>query len=92
MGALGLPMFCAVSLGTKGAFAGAGNRPQESKQGAALTIHILTPNSLVHVTEGIARAVAPIAAASPESIVCHTLAEGPPRTETQAHVDGVVAP
>lgn len=57
-----------------------------------MTIHILNPNSLVHVTEGIARAVAPIAAASPVPIVCHTLAEGPPGIESQAHVDGVVTP
>jgi Asp/Glu/hydantoin racemase len=57
-----------------------------------LTIHIINPNSLSHVTDGIARAVAPIAAASPVPITCHTLADGPPGIETQAHVDGVVAP
>lgn len=57
-----------------------------------MTIHILNPNSSAHVTEGIARAVAPIAAASGLVMQCHTLAEGPPGIETQAHVDGVVGP
>ncbi|MGB3280360.1 MAG: aspartate/glutamate racemase family protein [Pseudorhodobacter sp.] len=57
-----------------------------------MTIHILNPNSSVHVTDGIARAVAPIAVASGMPIACHTLTEGPPGIETQAHVDGVVAP
>jgi allantoin racemase len=57
-----------------------------------MTIHIINPNSSVHVTEGIARAVAPIATASGLQIVCHTLPEGPPGIETQAHVDGVVGP
>ena len=57
-----------------------------------MTIHIINPNSLIHVTEGIARAVAPIAAASSVPIECHTLAEGPPGIESQAHVDGVVGP
>ncbi|WP_022703634.1 aspartate/glutamate racemase family protein [Pseudorhodobacter ferrugineus] len=57
-----------------------------------MTIHILNPNSLVQVTDGITRAVAPIAAASPVPIMCHTLAVGPPGIETQAHVDGVVTP
>ena len=57
-----------------------------------MTIHILNPNSLVHVTKGIARAVAPIVAVSPVPIVCHTLTEGPPGIETQADVEGVVTP
>ncbi|MDN5786780.1 aspartate/glutamate racemase family protein, partial [Pseudorhodobacter sp.] len=57
-----------------------------------MTIHIINPNSSVHVTDGIARAVAPIAAVSSVPIVCHTLAEGPPGIEEQAHVDGVVTP
>jgi len=61
-------------------------------KGASMTIHILNPNSLVHVTTGIARAVAPIAAVSPVPIKCHTLTQGPPGIETQAHVDGVVTP
>lgn len=57
-----------------------------------MTIHIINPNSLIHVTQGISRAVAPIAAAAPVPIQCHTLTEGPPGIETQAHVDGVVGP
>jgi Asp/Glu/hydantoin racemase len=65
---------------------------QDGGQEDAMTIHIINPNSLVHVTEGIARAVAQIAAASPVPIQCHTLTDGPPGIETQAHVDGVVGP
>ncbi|MDW4497177.1 aspartate/glutamate racemase family protein [Sulfitobacter sp. D35] len=57
-----------------------------------MTIHVINPNSSAHVTQGIDRAVAPMRAASPVPIVCHGLAEGPPGIETQAHVDGVVAP
>jgi Asp/Glu/hydantoin racemase len=57
-----------------------------------MTIHILNPNSSAHVTAGIDRAVDAMRAASPVPIACHSLAEGPPGIETQAHVDGVVAP
>jgi allantoin racemase len=57
-----------------------------------MTIHILNPNSSQTVTEGIARAVAPMQAASPVPIRCHRLEAGPPGIETQAQVDGVVAP
>ena len=57
-----------------------------------MTIHILNPNSSQTVTEGIARAVAPMQALSPVPIHCHRLEAGPPGIETQAHVDGVVAP
>lgn len=57
-----------------------------------MTIHILNPNSSQVVTEGIARAVAPMQALSPVPIRCHLLEAGPPGIETQAHVDGVVAP
>ena len=57
-----------------------------------MTIHILNPNSSAHVTAGIDRAVDAMRAASPVPIACHSLPEGPPGIETQAHVDGVVAP
>ncbi|SFP63334.1 aspartate/glutamate racemase family protein [Tranquillimonas alkanivorans] len=57
-----------------------------------MTIHVINPNSSVHVTEGIDAAIAPMRTLSPVPIACHTLAEGPPGIETQAHVEGVVAP
>lgn len=57
-----------------------------------MTIHILNPNSSAHVTAGIDRAIDAMRAVSPVPIQCHALAEGPPGIETQAHVDGVVAP
>ena len=57
-----------------------------------MTIHILNPNSSTAVTEGIARAVAPMQAVAPVPIRCHRLQAGPPGIETQAHVDGVVPP
>jgi len=57
-----------------------------------MTIHILNPNSSAVVTAGIDRAVDPMRAACPVPIRCHSLPEGPPGIETQAHVDGVVMP
>jgi allantoin racemase len=57
-----------------------------------MTIHILNPNSSITVTDGIDRAVDPMRAASPVPIRVHRLEVGPPGIETQAHVDGVVAP
>lgn len=57
-----------------------------------MTIHVINPNSSTHVTDGIDRAVDPLRAVSPVPVACHTLAEGPPGIETQAHVDGVVTP
>jgi Asp/Glu/hydantoin racemase len=57
-----------------------------------MTIHIINPNSSAHVTDHMAEAIAPIAAMSPVALACHTLSEGPPGIETQAHVDGVVQP
>ncbi|MEH6748705.1 MAG: aspartate/glutamate racemase family protein [Paracoccaceae bacterium] len=57
-----------------------------------MTIYVINPNSSQHVTDGIDRAVDPMRAASPVAIEARTLAEGPPGIETQAHVDGVVAP
>lgn len=57
-----------------------------------MTIYVVNPNSSQHVTDGIDRAVDPMRAASPVPIEARTLAEGPPGIETQAHVDGVVAP
>ena len=57
-----------------------------------MTIYVINPHSSQHVTDGIDRAVDPMRAASPVAIEARTLAEGPPGIETQAHVDGVVAP
>ncbi len=57
-----------------------------------MTIHVINPNSLTHVTDGIDRALAPMRAACSVDIVTHTLAEGPPGIETQAHVDLVSGP
>jgi|TARA_R110002049_G_scaffold10127_3_gene50420 Asp/Glu/hydantoin racemase len=57
-----------------------------------MTIYVVNPNSSQHVTDGIDRAVDPMRAASPVPIAAHTLAKGPPGIESQAHVDGVVAP
>lgn len=55
-------------------------------------IYVINPNSSQHVTDGIDHAVNPMRAVSPVPIETRTLAEGPPGIETQAHVDGVVAP
>lgn len=57
-----------------------------------MTIYVVNPNSSQHVTDGIDRAVDPMRAASSVPIEARTLAEGPPGIESQAHVDGVVAP
>ena len=57
-----------------------------------MTIYIVNPNSTQDVTDGIDRTVDPMRRFSPVPIEARTLAEGPPGIETQAHVDGVVAP
>jgi Asp/Glu/hydantoin racemase len=57
-----------------------------------MTIHVINPNSSDAVTEAIDRAIDPMRAHAPVAIRCHTLAEGPPGIETQAHVDLVVPP
>ena len=57
-----------------------------------MTIYIINPNSSQHVTDGITDAVAPMLKASPVPIKARTLAEGPPGIESQAHIDGVIAP
>ena len=57
-----------------------------------MTIFIVNPNSSRTVTDGIDVAVDAMRPTSPVPILCHTLAEGPPGIETQAHIDGVVAP
>ena len=57
-----------------------------------MTIYVINPNSSQHVTDGIDRAVDPMRASCPVPIEARTLIEGPPGIETQAHVDGVVAP
>ncbi len=55
-------------------------------------IVVINPNSSIHVTEGIDRALEPLRLGGGPEIDCLTLAEGPPGVETQQHVDGVVAP
>lgn len=57
-----------------------------------MSIHVINPNSLTHVTAGIDRALAPMRNFCPVDIVTHTLAEGPPGIETQAHVDLISGP
>lgn len=57
-----------------------------------MTIFVINPNSSQHVTDGINRAVDPMRAVSPVPIEARTLTQGPPGIETQAHVDGVIAP
>lgn len=57
-----------------------------------MTIHVINPNSSVAVTAGLDAAIDAMRRLSPVPIECHTLAEGPPGIETQAHVDGVVQP
>lgn len=65
--------------------------PQHNS-GKRMTIHVINPNSLVDVTQKLDAAIAPMRAVSPVPIETHTLTEGPPGIETQAHVDLVVAP
>jgi len=57
-----------------------------------MTIHVINPNSLVAVTQGLDDAVAPMRALSPVAIETHTLPDGPPGIETEAHIAQVVAP
>ena len=58
----------------------------------AARIVIVNPNSTVAVTEGINAAVADLRRPEGPVIDCVTLEEGPPGIETQAHIDGVIAP
>ena len=55
-------------------------------------IIVINPNSSVACTAGIDAALDGLRFADGPEIECRTLAEGPPGIETQAHVDGVVAP
>lgn len=57
-----------------------------------MTIYIINPNSSQTVTAGIDRAMEPLRVSSPVPITAIQLDEGPKGIETQAHVDGVVAP
>jgi allantoin racemase len=52
-----------------------------------MTLHVINPNSLTDVTDGLNTAIAPMRALCPVPIETHTLVEGPPGIETQAHVD-----
>lgn len=55
-------------------------------------VFVVNPNSTLAVTEGIDRALDALRRPQAPDIHCLTLAEGPPGIETQAHIDGVVAP
>ena len=55
-------------------------------------IVIVNPNCTVAVTDGISAAVDDLRRPGGPTIDCLTLKEGPPGIETQAHIDGVVAP
>lgn len=57
-----------------------------------MTIFVVNPNSSEAVTAGIDRAMERLRAFSPVPIAAVQLDEGPKGIETQAHVDGVVAP
>ncbi|RYY59408.1 MAG: Asp/Glu racemase, partial [Comamonadaceae bacterium] len=56
------------------------------------TVFVINPNSTASVTAGIDAAMAPLRMAGGPEIRCLTLAEGPPGVQSQADVEGVVAP
>jgi Asp/Glu/hydantoin racemase len=55
------------------------------------TLFVINPNSSETVTDGIAKAVAPLRGMG-APITCLTLAEGPPGIESQAQADLTIAP
>ncbi len=55
-------------------------------------ILVINPNSSVHVTEAMNRALEPLRRAGGPAIACATLAEGPPGIETARHIADVVPP
>ena len=55
------------------------------------TLFVINPNATEAVTEGIARAIAPLGGLA-VPVTCLTLAEGPPAIESQAQADLTVAP
>lgn len=56
-----------------------------------MTLYVINPNSSEHVTEGLREALSPLDNWG-QPIRCLTLDEGPPGIETQADIDGVIAP
>lgn len=56
------------------------------------TILVINPNATERVTAGIDRALEPLRMTGGPSIVCHTLAEGPPGIERQADIERVTLP
>ena len=56
-----------------------------------MTLYVINPNSSQIVTDGLETALLSFKAWS-HPIKCLTLREGPPGIETQAHIDGVIAP
>lgn len=57
-----------------------------------MTIHVINPNCLTNVSDGIDRALNPMRAGCSTAIKVHTLSEGPSGIQTQADVDLVVGP
>jgi Asp/Glu/hydantoin racemase len=56
------------------------------------SVYVINPNSSQTVTAAIDRAVAPLRSVDGPSIVCLSLAEGPPGIQSQRDVDGVIMP
>ena len=55
-------------------------------------VYVINPNSSQTVTAAIDHAVAPLRSVDGPSIVCLSLADGPPGIQSQRDVDGVVMP
>jgi Asp/Glu/hydantoin racemase len=55
-------------------------------------IHVVNPNSLEAVTQGIDEALQPLRLAEGPRIECHTLADGPPGIQTQQDVEAAIPP
>ncbi|MCP5153437.1 MAG: aspartate/glutamate racemase family protein [Ectothiorhodospiraceae bacterium] len=55
-------------------------------------IVVLNPNSTQAVTDGLSAALDPLRIPGGPVVDCHTLTEGPPGIESDAHVAGVVEP
>lgn len=55
-------------------------------------ILVINPNSTQAVTDGIARALAPLQIAGGPEFECLSLSDGPPGIQSQRDVDGVIGP
>ena len=56
------------------------------------TIHVVNPNCLEKVTQGIDEALQPLRLAGGPRLECHTLADGPPGIQTQQDVEAAIPP